>query len=206
MKCDLLYLVGQLGSGGLERQLYYLLQTVTRKCYQPAVAVWNDCENDVYTPQIRALGVPIHSFPRTFSPPAKLVALRRLVRELHPAVAHSYSFYTNFGVYWATRGTSTVAVGSVRGELDRAKKESGRWLGSLSARWPREQICNNFLRLKLQGVREDFLFPNGYRLSVMALISTDFILCHCLSVEGFTLSVWDLSFPSNVGIDYCERL
>jgi glycosyltransferase involved in cell wall biosynthesis len=165
MKCDLLYLVGQLGSGGLERQLYYLLQTVTRKCYQPAVAVWNDCENDVYTPQIRALGVPIHSFPRTFSPPAKLVALRRLVRELHPAVAHSYSFYTNFGVYWATRGTSTVAVGSLRGELDRAKKESGRWLGSLSARWPREQICNNFSALEAARRSRGLFVPQ--RLSVV---------------------------------------
>ena len=200
MKCDLLYLVGQLGPGGLERQLYYLLQTINRKCYQPAVAVWNDCENDVYTPQIRALGVPVYSFPRTFSPPAKLVALRRLIRELHPAVAHSYSFYTNFAVYWATKGTPTVAVGSVRGEFARAKKESGRWLGRLSARWPCEQICNNSFALEVQGVREDFLSPAGCRLSVMGLTLTDFILRHCLSVEEFALSVWDLSFPSNVGI------
>lgn len=165
MKCDLLYLVGQLGSGGLERQLYYLLRTITRKYYQPAVAVWNDCENDVYTPQIRALGVPIYSFPKKFSPLAKLVTFQRLIRELQPAVAHSYSFYTNFGVYWATRGTRTVAVGSVRGELDRAKKEAGQWLGSLSARWPREQICNNFSALETVRRSRGFFVPQ--RLSVV---------------------------------------
>ena len=167
MKCDLLYLVGQLGPGGLERQLYYLLQTINRDYYQPAVAVWNDCENDVYTSQIRALGVPVYSFsfPRNCSRFTKLIALRRLIRELQPAVAHSYSFYTNFAVYWVTRGTHTVAVGSVRGEFARAKKESGRWLGRLSARWPPEQICNNSLALEAARRSRGLFVPR--RLSVV---------------------------------------
>lgn len=165
MKCDLLYLVGQLGSGGLERQLYYLLQTINRTCYQPAVAVWNYCEQDTYTAAIKALEVPCYSFSQTFSPPAKLAAFRRLIQELQPAVAHSYSFYTNFAVYWATRGTHTVAVGSVRGEFARAKKESGRWLGRLSARWPREQICNNSLALEAARRSRGLFVPR--RLSVV---------------------------------------
>lgn len=165
MKCDLLYVVGQLGPGGLERQLYYVLQTIKRKCHQPVVAVWNDCENDTYTAPIRALGIPVHSFSRPLSPLAKLVAFRRLVRELQPAVTHSYSFYTNFAAYWATRGTSTVAIGSIRGEFDRAKQESGRWLGRLSARWPREQICNNSLALEVARRSSGFFAPR--RLSVV---------------------------------------
>lgn len=165
MKCDLLYLVGQLRLGGLERQLYYLLQTMDRGSYTPTVVVWNDCEKDAYTPHIRALGVPIHSFPRTFSPRTKLIALHRLIQELHPAVVHSYSFYTNFAGYWATRGTHAVAVGSVRSEFSRAKKESGRWIGSLSARWPHEQICNNFSALEAARRARGFFVPR--RLSVV---------------------------------------
>ena len=62
ISCRLLYLVGQLTSGGLERQLYYLLRSLDRNRYQPAVAVWNFSETDVYVHKIRALGVPALSF------------------------------------------------------------------------------------------------------------------------------------------------
>src|SRR3989442_294374 len=105
MNCRLLYLIGQLHTGGSERQLCYLFKAMDRERYKPAVAVWTHREEDVYVPQIRALGVPLYSFPRAFSRLAKLSALRALVREVEPEVVHSYSFYTNFAAYWATRGT-----------------------------------------------------------------------------------------------------
>ena len=63
MSCRLLYLVGQLGPGGLERQLCYLLQAMDRERYQPAVAVWNFSETDVYVSRIRALNVPVYGLP-----------------------------------------------------------------------------------------------------------------------------------------------
>jgi glycosyltransferase involved in cell wall biosynthesis len=145
MTCRLLYLVGQTGGGGLERQLYHLLQTIDRERYRPAVAVWNPCEDDIYGPRIRALGIPLHAFPRQFSAAAKLEKFRRLVRELKPEVVHSYSFYTNFAAYWAARGTQAVALGSIRSNFTLEKKAAGLWLGGLSSRWPRNQISNNFM-------------------------------------------------------------
>jgi glycosyltransferase involved in cell wall biosynthesis len=60
-----------------------------------------------------------------------------------PDLIHSYSFYLNFAAYSAAWSTRTVAIGSVRGEFEELKKDNGRWLGSLSARWPRHQIVNN---------------------------------------------------------------
>ena len=66
MRCRLLYLVGQLRTGGLERQLFYLLQAMDRERYRPAVAVWSCCD-DTYVAQIRNLGIPLHLSPRTFS-------------------------------------------------------------------------------------------------------------------------------------------
>jgi glycosyltransferase involved in cell wall biosynthesis len=140
----ILYLVGQLGPGGQERQLCYLLQAMDRDRYRPAVAVWNFRENDVYVPQIRALGVPLHTFSKGSSVAAKLRSLRRLVGEFKPRVVHSYSFYTNFAAYLATLGTGAVAVGSVRSDFAMVKKDAGLLLGRLSARWPRSQIFNSF--------------------------------------------------------------
>src|SRR5215510_3329269 len=133
MNCRILYLVGQLTPGGLERQLCYLLQAMDRVRYRPAVAVWNFAEADVYVPQIRALDVPIYTFPN-MSSAAKLGALRRLVRQLEPEVVHSCTFFTNFAAYWGVRDTRAVAVGSVRGDFTLDKKGSGPLLGRLSAR------------------------------------------------------------------------
>src|SRR5712692_7825573 len=132
MNCRLLYLVGQLRPGGLERQLYYLLRSTDRERYRPAEVVWNFSESDIYVPQIRALGVPLYSLSSALSATAKLRAFCRLVKQLEPEVVHSYSFYTNVGAAWAAWGTQAVAVGSVRSDFARAKKDAGLWLGKLS--------------------------------------------------------------------------
>jgi glycosyltransferase involved in cell wall biosynthesis len=145
MTCRVLYLVGQLRPGGLERQLYYLLQAMDRERYRPLVVVWNARENDGYAPQMRALGVPLHCFPLGLSAVAKLREFRLLVRALNPEVVHSYSFYTNFAAHWATAGTPAVALGSIRSDFTFDKQANGPWLSRLSSRWPRHQICNNAL-------------------------------------------------------------
>jgi glycosyltransferase involved in cell wall biosynthesis len=112
--------------------------------YKPAVTVWGDYrDEDIHAPAIRALGVPLYAFSHGFSAAAKLRAFRRLVRQLEPEVIHSYSFYTNFAAYQAAWRTGTVAVGSVRSDFILDKKAIGPWLGSLSARWPRNQIWNS---------------------------------------------------------------
>jgi glycosyltransferase involved in cell wall biosynthesis len=139
----LLYVVGQLHSGGLERQLFYLLQAMDRERYTPAVAVWHYSESDLYVPKIKALGVPIHAIPPGFSGHAKLEAFRCLAGRLEPEVIHSYSFYTNFAAHWGSRGTAAIAIGSVRSDFLWDKRETGRLLGRLSARFPKHQVCNS---------------------------------------------------------------
>jgi len=143
--CRLLYLVGQLRQGGLERQLYYLLQAMDRERYRPEVVVWKVREDNIYAPQIRALGVAVHFFPPELSAAAKLREFRRLVGKLKPEVVHSYSFHTNFAAHWATAGTLMVAMGSIRSDFTYDKKSNGPLLRRLSSRWPRHQITNNSL-------------------------------------------------------------
>jgi len=143
MGCRLLYLVGRLHTGGLERQLYYLLQSMDRGRYEPAVAVWNYAEDDFHIPPIRALGVPIYSLDGHSSAIHKMSAFRRLTRQLQPQLVHSYSFYTNIAAAWATRGTHAIAIGSVRNDFIWEKQAAGPWLGRLCARWPRAQIFNS---------------------------------------------------------------
>lgn len=156
--CRLLYLVGQLQPGGLERQLCYLLQGMDRESYKPAVVVWNFCKNDVYANELRRLGVPTYSFSKGSTRGAKLKALKTLLRRLNPEVLHSYTFFTNFAAQWAARGTRTIPIGSVRSDFFWAKRECGPLLGRLSARWPSAQIFNSHSAAKhAQGAKGIFV-------------------------------------------------
>lgn len=163
MKGNLLvYLVGQLGVGGYERQLYYLLRAMDRERYRPIVAVWNFKEDDRYVRPIQELGVPVVALPEAAGPAAKLRAFSRLVEDLKPEVVHSHSFYTNFAVYWGTRSSRAIAVGSLHSDFKLDKKAAGLWRGLLCARWPRFQISNNCIAAE---AARGFFSPS--RLSVV---------------------------------------
>lgn len=143
-RCRILYIIGQLVCGGSERQLSSLLRVLDRKQYPSHVLVWNYSPEHRYVDEIRSLGVPIHFFPQGTSSAAKLQGVRRLAQSLGAEVIHSYSFFTNCPAHWAALGTKAVAIGSIRGDFDYIKKDSGLWRGALNARWPRYQISNSF--------------------------------------------------------------
>lgn len=144
MNCRLLYLVGQLGLGGLERQLFYLIESMDRKRYKPVVAVWGNSANNHYAPLIRALDIPVIAFGTMATRLAKLQALRNLMSDLRPEVIHSYSYYTNIAAWWAARGTTALPIGSVRNSYTLDRREAGRVFGRLCGRWPSGQIYNSF--------------------------------------------------------------
>jgi glycosyltransferase involved in cell wall biosynthesis len=144
VSCRILYLIGQLDRGGYQHQLYYLLKRMDLEHYQPEVVVWNFCEADACGHQIRALGVPLHSFPRGMSRFTKLRAFRRIFGQLKPELVHSYSFYTNFPAWWVTRGSNAIPIGSIRQDFISERRVTGRILGRLSARFPIIQISNSF--------------------------------------------------------------
>jgi glycosyltransferase involved in cell wall biosynthesis len=141
--CRLLYVVGQLGLGGLERQLFSLLQTMNRQRYKPVVIVWNYREQDTYVQQIRGMDVPVLPIGDKLSGIGKLIAFRRLVSQFQPEVVHSYSFHTNLAAWWATLGSTALPIGSIRNNFLFDRWSSGRILGRACARFPHVQICNS---------------------------------------------------------------
>ncbi len=161
-RCRLLYVVGQLGLGGLERQLYYLLATLERSRYRPALVAWNDNPNEKYYRDIAALKIPIYGLPTPASPIVKLQALRKLVRTLLPEVIHSYGFHTNFAAYYAALGTGAVAVGSLRSDFATVRKAGGRLRGGLNARWPSLHISNSHFCAELAHKTSRFFSPREF--------------------------------------------
>lgn len=144
MECRLLYLVGQLSLGGLERQLFYLIRSMDRRRYKPVVAVWGNSPDDHYARDIRALDVPVVRLGENPTRSAKLKALRSLVSAVRPEVIHSYTFYTNIAAWWAAQGTGAIPIGSARNSFILDRRETGKVFGRLCGRWPSAQIFNSF--------------------------------------------------------------
>jgi L-malate glycosyltransferase len=143
LKCRLLYLVGQLRLGGLERQLSYLVANVNQTQYRPAVVVWNLDVREKYYKQIQALKIPIYGFAPESSPLSKLRAFRYLTQQIAPEVVHSYGYHTNFAAHYAARAVRALPIGSLRSDFAYAKAEGGRFRSALNARWPSCLIANS---------------------------------------------------------------
>ena len=144
MECRLLYLVGQLSLGGLERQLVCLIRSMDRGRYKPVVAVWGNSPDDHYAGDLRALDVPVIRLGENPTRWAKLRALCGLVSAIRPQVIHSYTFYTNIAAWWAARGTAAIPIGSVRNNYTRDRRDAGMVFGRLCGRWPPGQVYNSF--------------------------------------------------------------
>jgi glycosyltransferase involved in cell wall biosynthesis len=141
--CRIMYLVGQLGVGGLERQLFYLLQTMNRQRYRPVLVVWNYSDKDPYAQKIKSLDVPVICIGNNLSRMGKLLAFRRMLSQFQPEIVHSYSFYTNWAAWWATIGSRAISIGSIRNSFLFDRQSTGMIMGRACARWPRVQICNS---------------------------------------------------------------
>lgn len=144
MECRLLYLVGQLGVGGLERQLFYLISSMDRRRYKPVVAIWSNSPDDHYARELRTLDVPVVPLGDNRARSARLKALRGLVSKLSPEVIHSYTYYTNIAAWLAARGMRSIPIGSVRNDFVLDRRAAGKVLGRLCGRWPPGQVFNSF--------------------------------------------------------------
>lgn len=163
MKSRLLYLTGDLGPGGLQRQLCYLLEHMDRERYRPSVAVWRYRKEEVYVQKFRDLGIPIYPMPQNGGALQKLMAFRKLANELQPEVIHSYCFHTNIAVMWASIVRKFYQVGSIRNDFD-FELGIGKVLGRVNARWPRTQICNSFTAAKMIKKKSSWFKPNSYHI------------------------------------------
>lgn len=172
-KHRVLFVVGQLGGGGLERQLYYLLSAMDRDKFRPGVAVWNFNANDLYVQRISELGANLYPIERTGTALARLVRLGQLVRQTRPEVLHSYSFHTNFPAWFAMRGLDGLTIGSFRNDYYAEAKEAGSLRAFLSTLFPRAFIANSLNALRQAQAEKSrvaskkvFFVPNAVDLSL----------------------------------------
>ena len=168
---SIVFVIGQLGLGGSERQLYYLTRYLAENGHKVTIAAWNFSRSEHYVGEFRQLGIPVVSLGKTRSSSVlKLFRLRKLLQHTRPHIVHSFSFFTNFPTWLSTVGNAALPLGSVRGEFRRNRTNIGA-LGYLSSRWPSWQVFNS-LQSKQQASRawirpsRTWVVQNGIDLSM----------------------------------------
>lgn len=139
----IVFLVGQLGGGGLERQLSYLVSTLDHAIYRPAVLVWEHNPDAPYVRMFAELGVPVYAVDRSRGLPGAILWMQRFIRIERPEVLHSYSFYTNFLAWLGAVGTSTIPVGRLSDEYTRTRDRVGAVRGALGSLFPAWIVANS---------------------------------------------------------------
>jgi glycosyltransferase involved in cell wall biosynthesis len=95
-KSKIIYLIGELGKGGSERQLFLLLKYIDMGIFEPHVVVFNLSPDATYYHEILRLGIPIYSVPSNCNGILKRsIFLLRLFRQVKPLIVHSWTIHDN---------------------------------------------------------------------------------------------------------------
>ncbi len=167
-KTRIAFLAGQLGLGGAERQLFYLLSGLPRDIFELRVLTLNPGYGDYWEAKIRELAIPLIEIPR-FNRIYRAWSVRRVVRDWPADVIQSFHFHANgYGVL-AAWPRSMPVVGAVRFLPNHQKAKAG-WLFAL---WKRvcakdvdRLVCNSqaavrLLRQTHPKLTHTLAIPNG---------------------------------------------
>lgn len=153
-KIKVICLIGQLGNGGTERQLYLFLKHLDRGKFKPTVVVSSKSGGSRWEKQIREeLSIPIN-FLGSLPKAAKFAKFAWTVLKNRADIVFSWSFYTN-AFCMACPGTEFI--GSLRGDLHMAKAQLSNSNFKYSLKPSRFVVNSNHLRdeLKLEGIAEN---------------------------------------------------
>ena len=123
------FVVGTLGQGGAERQLYYALKALVAEGAVPTVLTLTGGE--YWEGPIGALGVPIVFVGGSRNRAARVWAIYRAIRRTRPLVVQSFHFYTNLYAAVAGRAAGVPTLGALRSD----GANELRTIGATMARW-----------------------------------------------------------------------
>lgn len=120
------YIIGQLGKGGAEKQLYELLKGMSRNVFSPTVISLS--HGGYWEKEIQRLGIPVITLPRKkhfeFT---RLIRLIKLLHTIKPQIVHTYMFSANsYGRIAAILTGVPVVIASER-SLPELKKDKNRY-------------------------------------------------------------------------------
>lgn len=139
---SIVLVVGQLGNGGLERQLAFLIPALQNRGVMVRCVVWNYQEDDAYVDRMKAiLGKNMTGFDTAQGSISKLFALRKLLKHNRPDLVMSFSTFINLPVYISSLGVCN-SIGSLRTSA-KLYAQSGGVKAKLNLRYPPQILANS---------------------------------------------------------------
>ncbi len=157
------FIAGVLGRGGAERQLFYMLQTLTQLGVH--CKVLSLTQGEPYESRIAELGVPVSWVGASPSRLRRLWRIALEVRRWRPHFIQSAHSYTNLYATLAAIWAGCVDIGVLRGDGLSELKALGYW-GSPSLKWPTILAANSRQAVEVARVargasRPTYLLPNA---------------------------------------------
>lgn len=142
MNVKICFLVGTLGRGGAEKQLFYML----RALHQSGIGVRVICltRGECYEEKIRNAGINVEWIGESENRIARLIKITRNLRDKPADVIQSSHFYTNIYAALAGKILGISSIGAIRSDLNselNAHGFMGRWQISL----PQFLIANSLI-------------------------------------------------------------
>lgn len=129
------FIVGTLGQGGAERQLYYIVRSLVPEGH--AVTLLCLTAGEYWEERLRETGATIVWVGTKESRLFRVGRIIREARRIRPDIIQSSHFYTNLYAVVAGRVLGIPAIGALRGDGYSEVSETGRLWGTLNLRTPR---------------------------------------------------------------------
>lgn len=141
-----IFLVGTLGQGGAERQLYYILKTLHSEGADVSIICLT--QGEFWEDPIRQLGIPITWVGKNKNPIIRLIKIIRATRASKATIIQSHHFFTN--PYTAITGKflGIQDIGAIRNDVFSEIRANGNLLGNFCLHAPRSLAANSFIGRK----------------------------------------------------------
>jgi glycosyltransferase involved in cell wall biosynthesis len=131
MPLKVAFIVGQLGLGGAEQQLYHLLSGLERSRISPVIITLGPNPDEYWVQPITNLGIPVIHVPRSLGRILRLFHIARILRTEQVEIVHAWVFHAN--PYSALAGRLAripLRFGSMReAYIGLPDKKLIRWVG-----------------------------------------------------------------------------
>lgn len=117
------FIAGTLGSGGAERQLFYLLQNLKQSGYHPFVIALT--KGEYWEQKITELGLKIYYAGEKTSRFKRFITILRIIQREKTQLIYSFHFYTNLYAGMCGLMLLIKSIGSIRNDGISEKKANG---------------------------------------------------------------------------------
>jgi glycosyltransferase involved in cell wall biosynthesis len=131
MSFGLAFIVGQLGLGGAEQQLYHLLSGLDRSRFRPIVISLGAQPNEYWVQPIKSLDIPLWHMTRALGRAGRAIQIASRLRSEKTQIVHGWDLHTNPYAAVAGRLASIpLRLGSMRLNYeDMSVGKFVRWIG-----------------------------------------------------------------------------